>query len=347
MQLNKIFNGDQDSMKKIMENLQVIAEFAKAAETISSDTFNPATRSIFTPENLDPVVKLTVPMSTPLRNRLARTPGMGQATAWGRLISKLHSRSGGTAGNGTNTSIAFADAGQPNETDQQFAVTTAAYKLLGRKVELGGLYIAAGKGRDNVPSVWDQRVRHKVIETMIGEEEMIISGDSAVNPLEFDGLAKQIVTNSGTASLLTVSGINAQGVNAIYTEGGNPSLLVANQRQIKGLADELQGSGSIQRIVVDNQGNGIGGVALKSFINALTGQLIDVEISRYVGPLAFLLTEKMEDGENGIELEDLIPMSRVDVPSSNFSQIAFVLEATVLKVIAEPWQYKWTGTAMS
>lgn len=345
MNLNSIFNGDQESMKKVYDNLQAIADFAKSAETISTNTFDPAVRSIFTPENLDPVVKLTVPVSTPLRNRLARTPGMGQATAWSRLTSKLHSRSG-HAGNGTNTSIAFADAGQPNETGQTFTTVTAAYKLLGRKIELGGMFIQASKGNGNAPNAYDQRLRHKVVETMIGEEEMIISGDSAVNPLEFDGLAKQITTNSGTASLLTVSGLNSTGIRTIFNEGGIPDLLVANPRQTQALADELQGTGSIQRIIVDNQGNGIGGVRLAKFVNSITGTLIDVVASRYVGPLAFLLTTKFESGENAIEMEDLIPMSRVDVPSSNYSQIAFVVEATVLKVIAEPWCYKWTGNAV-
>ncbi len=344
MKLENIFS-DQEAMKKVYDNLQNIAEFAKAAETTATNTFDPSVRSIFTPENLDSVVKLTVPTSTPLRNRLARSPGMGQATAWSRLTSKLHSRSG-HAGNGTNTSIAFADAGAPNETSQTFTTVTAAYKLLGRKIELGGMYIAASKNNNGAPNAWDQRLRHKVIETMIGEEEMIISGDSAANPLEFDGLAKQITTNSGTASLLSVSGINNTGIRTIFNEGGVPDLLVANPRQVQALADELQGTGSIQRIVVDNQGNGVGGIRLAKFVNSITGTLIDVVSSRYVGPLGFLLTTKFESGESAIEMEDLIPMSRVDVPSSNYSQIGFVVEATVLKVIAEPWQFKWTGNAV-
>lgn len=345
MDMSKIFDGDQASMMKLYDNLQAIA-MQKAAETTATNTFSPSDRSIFTPENLDPVVKLTVPVATPLRNRFGRVAGMGQATAWSRLTSKLHSRSGGVAGNGTNTTIAFADAGAPSETSQTFTTTTAAYKLLGRKIELGGLFVAASRNMPGgVPNAFDQRLRHKIIETMIGEEEMIISGNATSNTQEFDGLAKQIVTNSGTMSLVTVSGLNSTGVKTIFDEGGIPSLLVANARNTQALADELQGTGSIQRIVVDNQGNGIGGVRLAKITNSITGTLIDVVTSRYVQDQAFLLTEKMESGENAIEMEDLIPMSRVDVPSSNYSVIAFVVEGTVLKVIAEPWQYKWTGLA--
>jgi len=322
-----------------------LQDFQKAAETVSSYTFSPATRSIFSPENLDYRIKLTVPMDTPLRNRFARTPGLGQATAWERLVSKLHSRSG-HAGNGTNTSIAFADGGAPNETSQSFVVTSAAYKLLGRKLEVGGLAVAASQGRPGVAqNKFEQRLDHKLVEVMLGEEEMIISGDSASNSLEFDGLAKQITTYSGTASLLSASGVNVYN-RSIFNEGGNATLLVANPRQVGALADELQGTGSIQRIMVDNQGNGIGGVRLAKIVNSITGTMIDVAASRYVGPLAFLLTERDSSGMPMIEMEDLIPMSRVDVPSSNFSVQGFVVEATVLKVIAEPWNYKITGLAV-
>lgn len=323
------------------------AEMLKAAETIATNTFSPSDRSVFVPENLDAQVKLTVPKDAPLRNRFVRVAGYGQAAAWKRLTSKLHERSGGNAGVGTNTAIGFADAGTPNETTQTFTVTSAAYKLLGRKVDLGGMFIAASRHRNNAAAdAFTQRLNHKMVEVMLGEEEMIIAGDSDTSALEFDGLAKQITTYSGSTSLLTVSGVNLY-AGTIYDEGGSPSLLVANRRQTQGLADELQGTGSIQRIMVDNQGNGIGGLRLTKIVNSIDGGIIDVVTSRYVGPTAYLLTERDSSGEAMIAMDDLIPMSRVDVPSTSYSVTAFVVEATVLKVIAEPWQYKLTGLATS
>lgn len=320
-------------------------EIAKAAETISTNTFSPDSRSVFSPENLEAEVKLTVPSDTPLRNRFPRSRGMGEASAWKRLTSKLHSVSGGAAGVGTNTDISFADAGAPNETTQTFTVTSAAYKLLGRKIELGGLAIAAsnGEARENV---WSQRRRHKMVELMVGEEELIIGGSSSNSTTQFDGLGVQITTNSGVRSLLTVSGINAD-IETIFKEGGSPTLLVANARNTRALSDELQGTGSIQRIIVDNQGNGIGGVRLAKMVNSIDGSLIDVVTSRYTANQGFLLDERSSSGEVWIDMQDLIPMSQVDVPSSNFSRISFVLEATVLRVIGEPYQYKYTGVALS
>lgn len=318
----------------------------KAAETVATSTFSPATRSVFSPENLSEDIKLLVPIDTPLRNKLPRVKGFGQAAAWKKLTSKLHSKINTTAGGvGTNTDISFADAGAPGETSQTYSVTSAAYKLLGRKVEVGGLANAASAGRGL--TMLDEREKVKIYETFLGEEELLIGGDSAEDTNEFDGILKQVTTNSGSASLLTASGIGVYATTLADTYGAYPTDLFAAGRQIRALADELQGSGSIQRIVVDNQGRGIGGVSLASIINPVNGTPIAVNHDRYMNNNALLLTLRSPAGEAWIEVDELIPLSRIDVPSSNFSYIRFVLEALVLKVIGEPFQYKITGLAVS
>lgn len=325
---------------------QFNAEIAKAAETVATNTFSPEDRSVFSPENLEEDIKLLVPTDTPIRNRLPRSMGLGQATAWKRLTSKLQTGSDGVS-TGTNTAIVFADAGAPNETTQVYDVVSAAYKLLGRKIEMGGLAIAASRGGVSPESnAFEHRQRIKMLEVMLGEEELIIGGNITTSSLQFDGLGKQITTNSGTASLLTASGINVYN-ETLFRAGASPTMLVAGVTQTRALADELQGSGSIQRIVVDNQGNGIGGIRLAKIVNSVDGSLIDVLTSRYVGGNAFLLTERSPSGEVWIDMQDLIPMSRVDVPSSNFSTISFVLEATVLRVMGEPYQYEIGGLAIT
>lgn len=322
------------------------AEVRKAAETKTTYTFSPDDRSVFSPENLESEIKLLVPTDTPLRNRLPRSKGMGEASAWKKLTSRLHTiSSGAMAGTGTNTEITFADAGSPNETTQTYSVTSAAYTLLGRKVEVGGLALAASKG-GTPEDMFEHRKRIKMHEVMLGEEELIIAGDATNESTQFEGLGTQITTYSGTASLVTVSGVGTY-CETLFKEGASPTVLVANARNVRGLADELQGSGSIQRIVVDNQGRGIGGVSLSSIVNPVDGSLIDIVASRHVGGNAFLLTERSPAGEVWIDMQDLIPMSRVDVPSSNFSYIAFILEATVLRVIGEPFQYRLAGCATS
>lgn len=341
-----------DALQKVLADVGSLSQsqienVMKAAETISTYTFSPESRSVFSPENLEADIKLLVPTDTPLRNRLPRIKGFGEATAWKKLTSKLQV-SAGMQGSGTNTSISFADAGAPNETTQTYSTVSEAYKLLGRKVEVGGLALAASRGGQGAggADMYESRKRIKMYEVMLGEEELLLTGSATSNTQQFDGLRTQITTNSGTMTLVTASGIGSL-CQTLFYEGASPTLLLANARNTRALADELQGSGSIQRIVVDNQGNGIGGVRLAKIVNPIDGTLIDVMSHRFTGGTGFLLTEKSPAGEAWIDVSELIPMSRIDVPSSNFSYISFVLEAMALRVIGEPFQYKFGPLAVS
>lgn len=318
----------------------------KAAETITTYTFSPEDRSVFSPENITEDIKLLVPVDSPIRNRTPRIQGYGEAAVFKKLTSRLHSNTG-AGGTGTNTTITFADAGAPSETTQTYSTTAFPFKLLGRKVEVGGLAIAASRSVGNNPvvggaNVLESRERTKAVEVMLGEEELIIGGDTDTSSQQFDGLGKQITTNSGNAALLTASGIG-KFCNDVFLGGGDPSVLYANARQNRAIADNLEWSGSIERAFISDRGNVTVGRKVSNVINPVTGRVIDLEVSRYVGGNAYLLQEKSDSGENWVQVEELIPLSRVDVPSSNFSSIRFVLEALVLEVIGEPFQMKIGG----
>lgn len=339
--MNDVFSGMDAQMREAI---------MKAAETLATSTFAPPTRSVFAPENITEDIKLLVPKDTPIRNRTPRVQGYGQAAVFKKLTSRLHSNTG-AGGVGTNTAIAFADAGAPNETSQTYSTVAYPFKLLGRKVEVGGLAIAATANQlgDNPvtggANMLDSRERTKAVEVMLGEEELLIGGDVDTSALQFDGLGKQITTNSGNAALLTASGIGSF-CNTVYLAGGDPSVLYANARQNRAVADNLEWTGSIQRAFIDNTGNVTAGYRVNNVINPVTGTVIDLEVSRYVGGDAYLLQEKSISGENWVQVEELIPMSRVEVPSANFSSIRFVLEALVLEVIGEPFQMKIGGLAI-
>lgn len=323
----------------------------KAAEVLTTNAFSPESRSIFAPENITEDIKLLVPVQTPIRNRTPRVQGFGQAAVFKRLTSKLHSNTG-AGGVGTNTTVAFADAGAPNETAQTYSTVAYPFKLLGRKVEVGGLAIAATKntlGSNPVTGGTDMlssREKTKAVEVMLGEEELLIGGNVDTSALQFDGLGKQITTNSGNAALLTASGIG-NFCQTAFDAGGDPTVLYANARQNRAIADNLEWSGSIQRAAINNAGSVTAGYKVSNVINPVTGTVMDLEVSRYVGGDAYLLTERDASGENWVQIEELIPMSRVDVPSSNFSSIRFILEALVLEVIGEPFQMKIGGLAIS
>lgn len=333
-------------MSELSNTIEQVQDLlAKAAETNATHTFSPATRSIFNPENLDPVVKVLVPTDTPLRNRLPRTRGYGQAASWKKMTSQIQPRLPNTGGaNGTGTSGFFADGGTPNSTTQTYSVATASYKNIGRDIEIGRQAIASSQGYMNLR---DLQIKIKTMEVMLAEEDGIINGDSAFDTNAFDGLIKQITTNSGTLSLLTASGIGSQLQSAWWNYGAKPNILVCNPRQVRALADDLQGSGSIQRIVVSSQEGAIGGVALAKIVNPVDGTLIDIVAHRLIGTWALLLDLASDAGENWIEMEDLEPLSVYDPPTTNHSVISRVYEDTVLKLIGEPMQIKIGGLATS
>jgi hypothetical protein len=337
--------NDNDIQQTLGEIKDMIT---KSAEVATTYTWSPATRSIFSPQNLDEKIKYLVPIDTPLRNRFPRGKGLGEAAVWKVMTSAVHSgmHPSANALTGTGTSIAFADAAAPGESTQTYSTATAVYKLLGRKLEVGGLALASSKGREGEPDMQAARERIKMYEVMLGEEELIIAGDATARTSEFSGLNKQITTNSGSCTFITASGVGAW-CQSLYKYGANPTLLISSAKQLQALADDLEKSGSIQRVVIaqGQQGSVVGGLSLSKIVNPVTGTLIEVTPSRFVGYGGLLLTEKSPAGENWIEMEDLIPMSRVDVPSSTFSYVSFLLEAVACKVIGEPFQLKFNTGA--
>lgn len=338
MKTNKIV--DPETVKALMSDENTLALVAaaiqKASVTAGTYTFSPSSRSIFVAENLDPIIKLIVPTATPIRSLIPRKAGSGQATAFKKLTSKLHSNV-----DGTSTKVTFADAGTPNETSQTYVVVTKAYKLLGRKVSVGLMHIAASK--NHVP-VEDELVRIKTLEVMLGEEELIINGDSSFDSNAFDGLLKQITTNSGSATLLTASGINVYD-QTLFEAGGITSHCFLSPRQSRAISDEIQHSGSINRIIVSDQGAAVAQLRVTEIISSSSGATIKLVVSRYMHDNAILGALKSPAGENYVEMEDLIPLIKMDVPVTAFAKDSFVVEATVLKLIAEPYWYKIVGLA--
>ena len=318
---------------------QQIQDEVRKAVTQSSYQFTPTDRSIYSPENLDPVVKTLVPTATPVRNVLPRSEGRGEAASFNKLTSRLDPGAGGTG-----KAVGFADAGTPNQTTQSYSFVSYPYKNLGRDVEIGRQQIAANRG-SNLEDVRAREEMVKTMEVLLGEENMLMNGDASAATTEFSGFSKLFTTNSGSAALLSASGVASYSQTLFQAGAELITHLILNPGQNRRLSDELQGGGSIQRIVVDNQGNATGGVHLKNIVDGTTGNLIEVIASRYAANWAYLLSVQSPAGENWIEVEDLERLSIYDVPTSNHSVQSRVYETSVLKVIGEPYQYKIGGLA--
>lgn len=315
----------------------------KAAVTSSTYTFQPPQRSIFSPENLMSTIQVLVPVTSPLRDRLPRTQGFGQAAGWNKLVSALDNTA-----SGTNTSVGFADGGQPNQTTQTYTFTSATYKNLGRDVEIGRTQIAANRG-GNLEDIRNQEERIKATEVLLGEEVMLMHGNSVADSTTFDGFDLQLTTNVNynyVGGYITASGVGAE-CTILYNKGSeNVDLFVASARQQQALADDLQKTGSILRAVTV-QDKATGGFHLSAIVNPVTGGEIDVLPSRYAYSAAYLLSVKNVNGANWIEVEDLESMSVYDVPTADHSIVSRVYETTVLKVIGEPFSARFSGLATS
>lgn len=321
--------------------LAQVNDLIQKAVTNTTYTMAPPTRSIYSPENLDPSIKHVIPMTAPVRNILPRSKGFGQVATWRKLTSRLDPQA-----LGTGTRAGFADAGQPAQTTQTYTLATAPYKNLGRDVEIGRQAIASNKG-SNLDDIRQHEELVKTVEVILTEEDTILNGDVVTTALEFDGFAKSFTTNSGTAGYVTSSGIGSYS-RALFSAGSeNPNYFVANPRQLQALADDLQGAGSVQRIVVDSQGSATGGVHLQKIVNPVNGNLITTLSSRYSGSWGYLLTTTDVTGVEWLAMEDLEALSVYDVPTANHSIMSRVYETCVLKVIAEQFQYKLGGLSLT
>lgn len=312
------------------------------AVTETTYTFSPPSRSIYSPQNVDPIVHLIVPKATPVRARLPRTPGFGEATSFNMVTGRLDPAAGGTG-----VKVGFADAGQPSQTTQTTSFVSYPYKNLGRDVEIGRQQIAANRG-SNLEDIRASQEMIKTTEVLLGEENLILNGDAGVESTEFSGFGKLLTTNSGTATLLSASGV-AVYATSLYNNGSDyVSDLVLNTRQNRALSDQLEAGGAIQRIIQINNTDAAGSVVgsmVKGIIDSNTGNEISVITSRYAGGNAYLLSRASAAGEVYIAMEDLEAMSIYDVPTANHSVVSRVYETVVLKVIGEAWQYKITGLA--
>lgn len=335
---------DEGLLKSMLNNPQLMENIAsyiqKATITSSTYEFSPADRSIFVAENLDEVIKLIVPTATPIRSMMPRSQGSGQASAWKKLTSKLD-----PSATGTGTEIFFADGGTPNQTTQTFTTATAAYKLLGRKLSVGLQHIAASRNNP-AGTAEEQLLRIKTLEVMLGEEWAIINGDSSVDTNGFDGLLKQITTNSGTAALLTASGV-ASYDQTLFDAGGAGTHLLISPRQRLAITDELQASGSIQRVVTTNDTGRVANLNVRSILSPVTDNEIQFVVSRYMGAWALLLSVTSPAGEAYLDIQDQIPLIKLDVPVTTFAKDSFIVESCVPRVMYEPYQYKIGGLATS
>ena len=133
--------------------------------------------AILTRENLDSFINRLTYKETPVRDRLPRKTGSGLAASWNVLTAM---------GVGT---APFAEGTTPTEDATTYERRSAIYKELGKTKSITDRMLAAGKSFIELES---ELTEVSLRETIQDEEQLIITGDTAVSALQFDGLKKYI-----------------------------------------------------------------------------------------------------------------------------------------------------------
>lgn len=318
--------------RDLMEAKRQLQEYLAKALVTGNFALNPgdSAGSAVIREDLQAIAKIIVPNGTPVRNRVPRYKGNGKAHSWARLTSF---GSGGGA---------FAEAGRPNTTDTVYVQVSAPYKQIGNDLAISDMMIMAGASFQDVLA--EQR-KVKIMKTMLDEENLLINGDS-VNPLQFDGLLKQISTNvrNLAGQPLTISDLNDSLADQ-FNAGGQPTAIVLGTREKNAINKQLFG---LQRYSNDgNDSNNAAGVAIQKLATDFGD--VDLITSRFLPPSVgvsscILLDERslLDDGEN-IQIRELIPMSSKMLGAVGTAYEEIVYESLVLVLLAESFCAKITN----
>ncbi|MFA6971371.1 MAG: DUF5309 family protein [Gallionella sp.] len=318
---------------------KAIADIQKAIGSVDVDGL------LLVREDLQAELAIMAPTDTPVRNRLNRIQGNGKAHAWYQLVP-----TSATEGLflGTNPANAFFErGGLPNATQASYKYLSAPYVSLGDMIVVSFFDQMAGATYADVKKL---QTKIKMINTALIEEWAIINGDSATNPLCFDGLIKQITTNTVTAAgtLFTLAQINtlAQTIAAV---GGKPQAIILSYRENQRFSDLIlssyyrlfqSGAGALADVPA--------GVAITKWVSPFG--TLDIIGSRFlksgtaVDSSILMIDDKtvLDDG-NALQMVDLMPISSIDLALLQTAYRTIICEFTVLQMTCEKFQGKITN----
>ncbi len=279
-------------------------------------------------ENLSPFISRLTQKNTPLRDRLARKTGNGEAASWNVLTAM---------GVG---SAPFAEGTTPTEDASTYERRSAIYKELGKTKSITDRMLAAGKSFVDQETEQTEVAMREVIQD---EEYYIINGDSGFSINQFDGLKTWVVTNvtddnNNALGFRTV--ILDDAVDLLQTQYGMvPTAIYCNYSMKKAINQSLAGD---VRINI-NQGatSGLSTGLDFGFYQSMMGELPIIPTFAIANDTAtfpgftvsdiYVVVEKAS-GQDNIYLEDLYPLSKTMLARTGAAIKFMVSESTVLVV---------------
>lgn len=272
-------------------------------------------------ENLEAEAKLLVPVDTPVRNKLARTPGAGTASAWRQATSLGGGwAAGDQPGEGPGAVRAFfAETGAPAEHTTVYAAKSASYKLLGTYGSVTGFAMATGANFQNQLAT---EKANAIRNLMLNEENALINGDATStaapwgdgsNALAFNGLVNLITTANGVPSAqvqtavgaLTTAHIDAQ-LTRIWKQGGQRPYILMNSQEVLSLVTLAEANGSIIRVMAAADNGVIMGVSVTGYKHPITGEIVPIIVSKFLAAGTILFgSEALPDGSPAADVNVL------------------------------------------
>lgn len=304
-------------------------------------------------QDLEDTLRLAANLNTPLRNRLNRIQGEGNAHAYYKLTANPGSVVTGAKFLGTDPNNAiFAKGGLPNSTDPQYSYVARPYSNIGDVLTVAW----QDKAQDRSFIDIEAQQRHvKMINTGLCEEYFIINGDSdATNGLAFDGLIKQITTDgynvvdvsAGGGSPLKFSLIE-QVVFDVLKAGGQTRGLVMSYAMKQAITQvigvnyygirqtDMRSDGKISGgVEIDEWNFGTGTVKLIADQYMLTDSVTGLE--RIV-----FLDDETDDQKNvgkAVQMVDVDPIHYAELASIATAERGIVYETTMLQIGVTQYQ---------
>jgi hypothetical protein len=300
-----------------------------------------------TRQDLEPTLRVAANINTPLRNRLNRIQGEGNAHAYWKLTSNPGSTVTGAKFLGTDpTQAAFAKGGLPNSTDPTYSYIARPYANIGDVLTVAWM----DKAQDRSFIDIEAQQRHvKMINTGLCEEYFIINGDSdATSGLAFDGMLKQIKNDgfnvvdvsAGGGSPMKLSLIS-QVCFSIQKAGGLCRALVMSYAMKQAITQIIQVNFyGIRQTDMKSDGKISGGSEIERW-NFGTGS-VEFLADQYMLPdpitgleQIIFLDDETDDQKNpgkAVQMVDVDPIHYAELASVATADRGIVYETTVLQL---------------
>lgn len=315
--------------------LQTLEQVEKALSTPAY----PGSLPTLVRENLDGFITRLTNKETNIRDRLPRKAGSGLAASW-NVLSAMG------VGNAP-----FAEGGTPTEDNTTYVRRSAIYKELGKTKSITDRMIAAGKSFTDIEGELTEVAMREVIQD---EEQLIVTGDTAVSALQFDGLKKLITTNvidDTNDALGFRTDLLEQGIEILMENYAvRPNAIYIGYGMKRQINQSLAGDVRVELTQGNEVSTGVDVGFYQSMIGklpfvcsfAIAGDATTYSATSNVVEDIYIVTETAQ-GQNVVYMEDLYNLWKGMLDRTGAAIKFMVTEATVLVNRAEEFHVKITN----